>query len=371
MPLLKSLICLQGFDNGRRFLTINSACYFFWLLLSPALPRAAILVVLLLAIATPLLFATARRRIRDAGFSPWLVGLPPLAFWLCLLGVTYLTSGAKWSLLIIAVLVTLAVATISNARVRRKRNYTWGYAGPVEFGAAAARAGRADRAYRRIEPTLTPGEDLVHKEGGEHQRLASLPDDNFEAGEAATYDTARGSGWEQELGAWLVAHQGLTLLVSAGLVAMVLVAFLWTAEPVEVKQDPLAKPASLPKARLDKLEMPDDFWIMLDQNDALTIAWQGDFQQDGEYWSALTGKGDKSCVEVSFKIGDSYRSVKAEVKNQGDYYVDFSPVDTPRLVAEIALKDRFILCGYEFSLKGTQAILMSHPRYASILESIP
>ena len=39
---------------------------------------------------------------------------------------------------------------------------------------------------------------------------------------------------------------------------------------------------------------------MLDQNDALTIAWQGDLLEDGELWSAITGKGDADCLNLRF-----------------------------------------------------------------------
>jgi len=123
-----------------------------------------------------------------------------------------------------------------------------------------------------------------------------------------------------------------------------------------------------PKQRNNKIEMPDSFWVMLDQNDALTIGWQGDYQKDGEIWSALTAKGDKDCFEINFTIRDEYRAMRVAVKNQGDYYADFSPVDTKKLIQSIANRDKFKLCGYEFSLKGTQAKLRNNKKYDSFFD---
>ncbi|MCW9017762.1 MAG: hypothetical protein OQJ89_12400, partial [Kangiellaceae bacterium] len=59
--------------------------------------------------------------------------------------------------------------------------------------------------------------------------------------------------------------------------------------------------------------------------------------------------------------------IKVTSKNRGDYYADFSPVDTKALIEAIAKRDRFKLCGYEFSLKGTQAKLMVKKKYAEYL----
>jgi len=83
----------------------------------------------------------------------------------------------------------------------------------------------------------------------------------------------------------------------------------------------------------------------LDEYDALTIGWQGDLTSDSKIWSAITAQGDQDCVEIKFSVRDEYRTMKVQVKNQGDYYADFSPVEPPKIIQSIALRDKFTLCG--------------------------
>ena len=80
---------------------------------------------------------------------------------------------------------------------------------------------------------------------------------------------------------------------------------------------------------------------MLDQNNALTIGWEGDLKKDGSYWSSVTGKGDKSCTNISFSLGDNFRTLEVSIIASEDYYADFSPVDTKLIIQSIANKDKF------------------------------
>jgi ABC-type multidrug transport system fused ATPase/permease subunit len=360
---LRSLLCFKGFDNGRRFLTINLACYLFFLVLSPLLSRAILLLFLLLLVCVPAIFASSVRRIHDAGFAKIISTLPPLIFILCVIGITYITHNASWFLLVLAALITLAIATISNARVRHNNQYIMGYSGPVDLSIAVNKAPAHHYHHERIEPTLAT------KSGNQLLNDSSIVADNsLNIRHSVVNQTL---SWEQNLGLWFKANQKVTLIFCTTLLVLIIGSISLGLFDKEV--NPVTKIAQKinpqeTKMRNNKIEMPDSFWVMLDQHDALTIGWQGDYQKEGEIWSALTATGDKDCFEIAFAIKDRYRTMKVTIKNQGDYYADFSPIDTKQLIRSIANRDKFKLCGYEFSLKGTQAKLRNNKKYDSYFD---
>ncbi|TQV73944.1 hypothetical protein FLL45_13860 [Aliikangiella marina] len=378
MLLIKSLLCLRGFDNGRRFLAVSLGCYGLFILLSPVLLKAPVLLVLLLLCVTPILTASSMRRIHDAGFATPYAVIPTLVYWLSVLGITFIEHGAAYALLILSILVTLAMTTISNARVRRDRQYYLGYHGPV-FDEESREKAAERRFYDRIEPTLAAGhasaEESVNSANNNIEGRQSPPSQSIEPDLAATnrfhsahYAPTNQSSFEQKLGDWFLANKMLSIGSALAVMTILVVFLAWPEEPSDERQteESVVQTQSV-RERLHKIKMPDNFWIMLDQNESLTVAWQGDIMKDGELWSAVTGKGDRSCFELRFNGGDSYRTMQVEVKNQGDYYADFSPVDTRVMLEGIAKKSRFTLCGFEFSLKGTQAIMMSNKAYFDIL----
>ena len=387
MSLLKSLLCIRGFDNGRRFLLLSLACYGLFFLLSPVLGKAPILLVLLLLVVTPVLGASSMRRIHDAGFATPFAAGAVVIFWICSLGITYIEHIASYSLLVLALLVTLAMTTITNARVRRNRDYVLGYSGPLNQTEESQLA-QQRRYYDRIEPTIAssnsganpkPAESNGQGQAGQPEQVAndyiesslvSESGNNRENFHRASNTGTRQVGWETKLGDWFAENLKVSLLGAAAVIIIVIaiVGVNTTDGPDEVtdpaKTQEIAKEAKL---RNHKIELPDNFFVMLDQYQALTIAWQGDLLSDGEIWLATTALGDAECTEIRFDNGDKYRTMRVEVKNQGDYYADFSPVDTLSIIEAIAQKSRFSLCGFDFSLKGTQSILMTNKAYYEYL----
>lgn len=385
MALFKTLICLQGNDNGRRFLIISLCCYVLLILLSPVLTKAAILLVLLLITSSPLLAASSIRRIRDAGFPLYLAAIPVIIYWLNLFGISYIEHGAKWALLFIGFVATLAMATISNARVRHNNHYVNGYFGPI----IVEKNHQSPVHHNRIEPTIAgqkqSTEELAH---GETEPLRfdqeTVNPDKISASKSYNDESFLQSddfsnnrlSWEQHLGHWFSDNKKISLIVAISVSALILISIIFS-NTEEIVKDPIeaVKPAeSFSKQRLNKLIMPDQFWLMLDQNDAVTIGWEGDYkndeqlQQNGVYWSAETAKGDKDCVNLHFSLGNDIKVLKVTVKSGGDYYADFSPVDSSVIIKSIADKDRFSLCGYEFTLKGTRSLLRKNTAYYQYLK---
>jgi len=373
VPLLKSLFCLKGHDNGRRFLIVSLVCYLLLILLSSVLSKALILVIMLLMISTPILATSAMRRIHDAGFATPFAVIPVAIYWLNLFGISYIEHGSRWALLALAVVVTMAMATISNARIRRNHNYHFGYHGPVNLNGTD----EIPVQLNRIEPTIAG------------QKTANInPEISTSSDHLSTNENNRTTGtnnqrpptnhWEQQLGKWFINNRKLSsIIISVFLLVSFMIALLplFDDEHIDIPEKETQKTnMAKQKIRLNKIEMPDQFWVMLDQNDALTIGWEGDIKtesdldEDNSYWSAYTGKGDKTCVDLHFSLGDEIKTLLVTVKNGGDYYADFSPVDTEIIVKSIADKDRFKLCGYEFVLKGTRSLLRKNSKYSKYLK---
>ena len=169
MPLLKSLLCFKGYDNGRRFLLISLACYLIFIILSPLLERAVVLLIILLVVCTPIMLASSMRRIHDAGFATPLAGGSVAVYWLCVFGITFIDHGASWSLLILSFLITIAMTTISNARVRRNHSYHWGYSGPVDLAVTPEQPANQNFHHQRIEPTIAGAHGEI---AGGHSEIA-------------------------------------------------------------------------------------------------------------------------------------------------------------------------------------------------------
>ena len=116
------------------------------------------------------------------------------------------------------------------------------------------------------------------------------------------------------------------------------------------------------------LAMPDNFNLYLSTFQGIIIHWQADQVESGELWSQATATGDESCQAIKFNKGSSLRPLNVLVENGSDYYASFSPMDSKELVRALAFRGKFSLCGYSFSLKGSQAALGKNNNYAHYLD---
>ena len=247
MLLFQSLICLRGYDNGRRFLLISLVSYALLLLFSPVMSKAMVLTVLLLLVCTPILFASSMRRIHDAGFATPLAIIPVVTFWICTLGIALIDHVASYSLMILALLVTGAMTTISNARVRRNRDYYWGYDGPVNLAGSSTQE-VASYYQQRVEPTIMSdnqesstndapvfSDDLVADTRAATQAKSDIPPD-----------------WENKLASWFEGNRQAVMIAHWCSLALVLIVVaIWpllTPQP-EIDNNPVEnKPVEEPKA---------------------------------------------------------------------------------------------------------------------------
>ncbi|MCL1092023.1 hypothetical protein L2744_20955 [Shewanella profunda] len=104
------------------------------------------------------------------------------------------------------------------------------------------------------------------------------------------------------------------------------------------------------------LNLPDGFSVALEA-DVLILRWLGEKGAPQNIWSLATAKGDKTCSALVFNNGTEYRPVTVDLKADSATEARFSPLDTGGIIVDLARRGNIGLCGYKFSLKGSQAVL--------------
>jgi hypothetical protein len=118
--------------------------------------------------------------------------------------------------------------------------------------------------------------------------------------------------------------------------------------------------------------MPDNYTLYLSEYRGISINWQADEVSNTVLWSQTTALGDDSCKVITFDNGETLRTLSVQIestasdsaKKQNSYFAYFSPLDSKALVQALAFRSNFTLCGYHFSLKGSQAALAGNEQYA-------
>lgn len=118
--------------------------------------------------------------------------------------------------------------------------------------------------------------------------------------------------------------------------------------------------------RNHKIIFPDNFSLYASQYNGLTIHWQGEITSLNNIWHIAKAQGDKNCQAIIFNNGEKYSVIDITVENSIDYFANFSPLDTNKIAKALAFRGNFTLCGYKFSLKGSQALLGKHGYYSEL-----
>jgi len=312
----------------------------------------SIIALLLAAVAISM---SAYRRANDAKkkYTPFIVG--GSAYFLFGMLPLFVLSYLAYIPFIASIGFLLSLLTYPSSPVK---SYIMGYSGPVDL--ASLKNESAATSKSRIEPTLAgaPNANVtMNISHSEEQQYIVKQHDNTLA------DNDLGVKIREILVRYkLQMAAGIAIVI----VAMVSVSFINNSEtsdstPLIVEEEPVIE-SSIDRQHM--LNMPDDFTLYASQYNGLIINWQADEQQDGVYWQQLTLEGDNSCKEITFNNGDTVRPIEVFIENTTDYFAHFSPLDTQNLLKQIAFRGKFTLCGYEFSLKGSQSALGRHPYYA-------
>ncbi|WOT04922.1 DUF805 domain-containing protein [Shewanella sp. DAU334] len=350
-----ALFCLNGRDNGQRFAIISGLTYLILLLAGLVLGATSFLYIVGLLLS-PVVGFSCLRRLRDAEKSVRLSALVLVPLLLVTLTLVHISSSMLLvTSLLLAAICTAYVAILPAAAVTQ---YQQGYSGPIKIPARSTRNTRA-----RVEPTLDlnkPAEDAQHHDGA-----STAPQAN-----TTSPRQQQGHGTLLALQRWVINNPKNTFGVSGALILVMLVLSVYSLAPdqtyvAEQEQADIEHPAPAVVPR-KITTLPDGFSLAL-EDDVLIVRWLGERGAPANLWSLATAKGDKSCSTLAFNNGTQYRPVVVDLLADTGTEARFSPLDTKAIIVDMARRGSVSLCGYKFSLKGSQAALAKVGEFSAYL----
>ncbi|MEI6894559.1 MAG: DUF805 domain-containing protein [Colwellia sp.] len=376
MPFLQAIFCLKGFDDRSRFFSISIVTLLIFILFSTVFSAYIVLSFAILVLLTIILSCSTIRRLHDAQLTKnWQLvpsGLFFLIGVLCLL----IESNSSYYLLVLPIVSIGLLLTYPSKNQKPKKDYILGYYGPVDLHLYRQTPVTEKTHNQRIEPTLAAN--------GSSEQLAineNVVTQNITDNEQSDNETDKKQADIGELiRLKLLSNRKFQFGIMASILLIFIAVFVNNASqhPNEPSASTdLSEQQILPKNtqatiitnRSHLLSMPDHFNVYLSEYKGIIIHWQADQVADGEFWSLASAKGDKSCQSMSFNKGATIRPLAVLIEKGSEYFASFSPLDSKELARALAFKSKFTLCGYSFSLKGTQALLGKHSQYAPFLET--
>jgi hypothetical protein len=393
VQFLKSLFCLQGFDNRTRFFSICSATYVIFIMLSSAFTGKVFISLIVLVLFTPLLVFTSLRRIKDGKINKkWLI-VPNVLFVLMTFIIIFSKQGNYYYLLLIpaffsSILLTYpSINKVNSASLK----YIFGYFGPVDMTEYQQTTYKNNTKSYRIEPSVTSNNSENFRT--ENYHTENVNTENYNSNNLINDDKLAYQNHENKEQPSNKNQRDLGELIRLKLLnnrkAQLTVAIILTVVFFSIcaswlmsyfQSDTLSKEESIELTtsthnqlnRNYPLPMPDNFSLFLTQHRGVIINWQADEVSNPILWSQSIATGDKSCQQISFNKGNPIRTLMVQVEsnptvNSGilnNYFAIFSPLDSKVLIQALAFRGGFSLCGYDFSLKGSQAALSKNKQYA-------
>lgn len=384
MQFFQSLICLKGIDNRSRFFAIFSLSLFtFFILVNTFSGSFVISLTALLLTCTSLTLSTVRR-LRDARLNK---------NWQYVLGGVFAVSGiivlfigslASFGLLLLPALCGALLLTYPSKSHDASTPYILGYKGPVDLSAYQPTVSPPHNNNQRIEPTLVANNtgEVTHQQESTSQQFSTAHLDNGLGTNEFTNDTINPATNQTDIGELirlkLLTNKKLQIAFASVLSLVLISVFISTLltgpssinteqDSKQTKQVKQEQASSQTNIRLYPLVMPDSFDLYQSPYRGIIVHWQADEETNGSLWSQFTAKGDKSCQVIDFNKGDDIRTLSVQVENNSDYFASFSPLDSEKLIRALAYRGSFSLCGYKFSLKGSQAALGKNSQYGHFL----
>lgn len=367
MLLLKSLLCFTGFDNRRRFIFIHISSYFLFILTSALFSSNSLLAIIFLCLVICLCTFSTKRRLNDANLNKSWLYAPALSLFISGIIIIFTGYSTSYWLLLFPLMISALLTTYKSTG---NKNYIIGYYGKVDLSPLIKQGSPLNRG--RIEPTFNQTDTL------RNDNLISSDEEysaNLHINNSQSANTSVGSDIGEAIRLKLFNHKNAFLTLSA-VVLLVIMAMIITSvistsgendinlpsNNVEVK----AESQSL-LARSHQVTLPDDFSLFVSPFGGITVKWQGDTISEQYLWQQVSAQGDKSCKAIDFNNGDKIRTLSVKQENGSDYLANFSPLDTKEIIKNVAFRGSFSLCGYQFSLKGSQSILGKHDYYSNFI----
>ncbi|MGB6135412.1 MAG: DUF805 domain-containing protein [Shewanella sp.] len=415
--LVKTLLCREGRDTGLRLMAIVFAAFALLSIAALVFP-ASIIILIATVVSLPIVGLSAMRRLHDANKTITLMLV-------CLLPVLIFGVAAYFEapLGVLAGVFLFGLACggyLSFLPTKNHIQYALGYYGPhrVMNSAQSAMHRRQDPVMQGqavnvsiidnppvnqpVNPQMAkhdaytddvePIHNLKHDESfisqefdvaDEHEAVSSNLSAKRERNNQPLYvdQDALQSGSITELAkSWinlaklhqqklLFAGKILAAVIALGLLIYLVIALINAFSSIddsdteaEMSQG-VIEPVSMSR---QMVKLPDGFWLAL-EGDVLILRWLGDAGDTQNLWRLASAVGDKTCAELEFNDGSKFRPITVDLLADGATEARFTPLDKNVMVNNIALRGDFKLCGYKFSLKGSQAALMKNPQFETLL----
>lgn len=374
MQFIKSLLCWQGFDNRKRFMVINISSVIAFIILNQALSEHNLSATIVLLICSGICLASTRRRVNDAQLDKnWLLA-PAGSFLIAGLIIIFIGNTISYGLLIVALIVSFLLLTYPS---KNHRQFILGYSGPVDLSEFKRTEKVSSRNNSRVEPTINTI-NIAHAPINKNHHASSTDSIDTTENSSSTRPTNQSDnnvrhkadiGETIRLALFSRKNIRITFTMAGILLVLILVVSLRLSSPpskhsTPAQQSVINEPSN---SFQHKITLPDNFSLMISNDNGIVIQWQANVTNNSEVWALATAMGDKSCENVAFEKGATIRTYRVSIVD-GEYYAYFSPLDSKALINNIALKNKFALCSYSFSLKGSQATLGKSSFYADLIE---
>jgi hypothetical protein len=360
VTLLKSLFCQKGEDNRSRYAVINAIAYISFTALSILFSSVSLLLIIFLLIFVCISSLTILRRLKDSDIkNKWyfITAISLLIFGLCII-ITQL-SIFYW-LLLLSAMSSLLLLTYPS---KKSMIYVYGYHGPIDIKNRSSSEAYQQRTANRVEPTI------IHNDILSSEKLSTqITPVNDQNTENATLKTEQDIG--EKIRIYILNNKRLFAVVSALILITSLSSFFYSQEVQDISSNKNEE-SSIDQeisVRLHAVTLPDNFSIMLSAFNGVIISWQGDTNNTSQVWNQISVQGDSSCQSITFNNGDDVRTLSVINEETGLFYANFSPLDTNEILNSVAFRGSFTLCGYSFSLKGSQAVLGKHEVYSELID---
>jgi len=349
-------------------------------MLASAFTGKLIISFVISALFSAALGLTSLRRLYDAKLNKNWLFAPCLSFALMALIIIFSEQHSSYYLLLIPALSSAVLLTYPSKQQSIGKSYILGYIGPVDMSEYQQNTHQGKSAKYRIEPSIA-GESVISIDAQQHETQ--------QAHAAYTYNnnqqTSQLDGEQTDIGELirlkLLSNKKaqlviiiMVLITLAAILTSWLLSFFSANHSSDLEQQSTQQISSISAkiVRKHPLVMPDNFTLYLSQHQGVIINWQADEVNTPQLWSQLSAQGDNSCQQISFNKGKPVRTLAVDVASKNgvntDYFASFSPLDSQTIIQALAFRGKFTLCGYDFSLKGSQATLGKNEHYAHWVE---
>jgi hypothetical protein len=377
VQFLKSLFCFRGFDNRARFIIITFSCLVSFIVFNEIFITSAFAAAISLLVCLSVYVMATQRRLNDAQLHRNWILAPTGSFLISGLIIILIGHGSIYWLLLIPLLLSLLLLTYPNTKARY---YVFGYHGPVDLSEYLQKPRTSSRASQRIEPTMNQVNSTEQPIQPGQRYTPTMNANNSSNIQGSHYNEAVNNNSQRQhndigesirLALFSNRNAQITVSIIGLLLFLAIVISLIFADESNTADTENTQVVEMNTAEIELLHhitLPDNFSLMVSTYNGLVISWQADSTENKELWNIKSAQGDSSCQSIQFNKGDAIRSYQVNIENNNQYFAYFSPLDTATLVKNIAFKGKFSLCGYEFSLKGSQAVLGKTEFYANLIE---